>query len=46
MTLNGFGADVVCAAIYSEVVYFRELETCYAGLSRMSDIAGVEDATG
>ena len=38
-----WGADVVCTAIYPEVAYFRELETCYAGLSWLSDVAGVED---
>ena len=26
-----WGADVVCTTIYPEVVYFRELETCFAG---------------
>ena len=38
-----WGADVVCTAIYPEVAYFRELETCYAGLAWLSDVAGVED---
>ena len=38
-----WGADIICTTIYPEVVYFRELEMCYAGLSWMSDIAGMED---
>ena len=37
------GADIVCTAIYPEVVYYRELEMCYAGLSWVSDIAGMQD---
>ena len=38
-----WGADVVCTTIYPEVVYFRELETCFAGLCWISDVAGVSD---
>ena len=38
-----WGADVVCTTIYPEVVYFRELETCFAGLCWISDTAGVSD---
>ena len=38
-----WGADIVCTTIYPEVVYFRELEMCFAGLSWLSDVAGVED---
>ena len=40
-----WGADIICTTIYPEVVYFRELEMCFAGLSWLSDIAGVEDET-
>ena len=38
-----WGADIVCTTIYPEVVYFRELETCFAGLCWISDAAGVSD---
>ncbi len=38
-----WGADIVCTTIYPEVVYFRELEMCFAGLSWLSDAAGVEE---
>ena len=38
-----WGADIICTTIYPEVVYFRELEMCYAGLAWLSDVAGVED---
>lgn len=38
-----WGADIVCTTIYPEVVYFRELEMCFAGLSWLSDVAGEED---
>ena len=40
-----WGADIISTTIYPEVVYFRELETCYAGLAWLSDVAGVEDET-
>ena len=36
-----WGADIVCTTIYPEVVYFRELEICFAGLCWISDAAGV-----
>ncbi len=36
-----WGADIVCTTIYPEVVYFRELEICFAGLCWVSDAAGV-----
>ena len=39
-----WGADIVCTTIYPEVVYFRELEICFAGLCWVSDMAGVEDS--
>ena len=39
-----WGADIVCTTGYPEVVYFRELEICFAGLCWVCDIAGVEDA--
>ena len=35
------GADIVCTTVYPEVVYFRELEICFAGLCWISDAAGV-----
>ena len=38
------GADVICTTIYPEVVYYRELETCFAGLCWMSDNSGIQDA--
>ncbi|MCH7527801.1 MAG: AAA family ATPase [Planctomycetes bacterium] len=38
-----WGADIICTTIYPEVVYFRELEICFAGLCWVSDAAGVED---
>ena len=38
-----WGADLICTTIYPEVVYFKELEMCYAGLAWLSDVAGVED---
>lgn len=38
-----WGADIVCTTIYPDVVYFRELEMCFAGLSWLSDVAGIED---
>ena len=38
-----WGADIVCTTVYPEVVYFRELETCFAGLCWVSDAAGVSD---
>ena len=38
-----WGADIVCTTIYPEVVYFRELEICFAGLCWISDAAGVSD---
>ena len=38
-----WGADIVCTTVYPEVVYFRELETCFAGLSWVSDVAGIAD---
>ena len=41
---RGWGADIVCTTIYPEVVYFRELEICFAGLCWVSDTAGVEDS--
>jgi 5'-methylthioadenosine phosphorylase len=36
-----WGADIVCTTVYPEVVYFRELEICFAGLCWISDAAGV-----
>ena len=36
-----WGADIVCTTVYPEVVYFRELEICFAGLCWISDSAGV-----
>ncbi len=39
-----WGADLVSTTIYPEVVYFRELEICFAGLCWVSDVAGVEDS--
>lgn len=38
-----WGADIVCTTVYPEVVYFRELEMCFAGLCWISDVAGVSD---
>lgn len=39
-----WGADIICTTIYPEVVYFRELEVCFAGICWVSDRAGVEDS--
>lgn len=36
-----WGADIICTTVYPEVVYFRELEICFAGLCWISDAAGV-----
>lgn len=36
-----WGADIVCTTIYPEVVYYRELEICFAGLCWVCDVAGV-----
>ncbi len=36
------GADIICTTVYPEVVYFRELEMCFAGICWICDIAGEE----
>ena len=36
-----WGADIICTTVFPEVVYFRELEICFAGLCWISDAAGV-----
>jgi 5'-methylthioadenosine phosphorylase len=38
-----WGADIICTTVYPEVVYFRELEMCFAGLCWVCDVAGVTD---
>ncbi|MBI51081.1 MAG: hypothetical protein CL781_07295 [Chloroflexi bacterium] len=37
------GADIVSTAIYPEVVYYRELEMCFAGLSWITDSGSDND---
>ncbi|MDA0768944.1 MAG: hypothetical protein O2821_01820 [Chloroflexi bacterium] len=34
------GADIICTTVYPEVVYFRELEICFAGIAWVCDMAG------
>lgn len=34
------GANIICTTVYPEVVYYRELEMCFAGLSWVCDMAG------
>ena len=41
--LRRLGADIVCTTIYPEVVYFRELEMCYAGLAWITDAGADND---
>ena len=36
------GADIICTTVYPEVVYFRELEMCFAGICWVCDLAGEE----
>lgn len=38
-----WGADIICTVVYPEVVYFRELEICYAGIAWVCDMAADED---
>lgn len=38
-----WGADIICTTVYPEAVYYRELEICFAGLSWICDMAGVQD---
>lgn len=38
-----WGADIVCTTVYPEVIYFRELEMCFAGLSWICDMAATID---
>ena len=37
------GADIICTTVYPEVVYFRELEICFAGICWVCDMAGEDD---
>ena len=34
------GADIICTTVYPEVVYYRELEMCFAGICWVCDMAG------
>ena len=41
--LRRLGADIVCTTIYPEVVYYRELEMCFAGLAWITDSGSDND---